>query len=297
MKRACLAVAVMVATLCGASRSRAGEPAAVSLRVMTYNILVAGGEKKGFSAPWAERRAGVVATIRKYDPDLLGLQEPSPAQITWLREQLPAYAVVTPTFTDSALMYRAAMFQKKAEGFWWHSPTPERRSVGFGNLLPRLCVWARLRHVASNREIAFLNTHFDATAPAQAKSAALALKQVAALFPADLPLVFTGDFNSSPPMEAYKTLTARGAFRNAHEVVEGKPGAHTSDGTPYRRFDATIDHIFYRGAGLEPVEWQASKYMEGGVQPSDHWALYARFNWRAPPAAAVVPVADSDEEF
>ncbi|MBI4570047.1 MAG: endonuclease/exonuclease/phosphatase family protein [Planctomycetes bacterium] len=291
--------------------------AAVTLNVLSYNILVGGPLQDPGFEPWNVRRQVILKIIRKYDLDLIGLQEPMPAQLTWLKEQLPEYTAVSPSYTDSALMFRAAAFEKVAEGFWWHSPTPEKQSRGFGNFLFRLCVWVRLKHTATGRELVFMNTHYDNTSPSQARSAPLTLQKVAELFPPDLPIVFTGDFNSKPDSEAYKTLTAS-VFRAAHEAVENSKEPVTSDGSDHD-FAQTIDHVFFRGSGLSPAAWQVVKDKEGEKHPSDHFAIFARLRWTdgaaatapATPAAtgekprpappgkkpAPLPPAAGDEEF
>ncbi|MDA7535911.1 endonuclease/exonuclease/phosphatase family protein [bacterium] len=63
--------------------------ATADLRLATFNIRFEGGDKGERS--WENRRELVAATIKKIDPDVLGLQEALLSQVTFLEKQFPGY--------------------------------------------------------------------------------------------------------------------------------------------------------------------------------------------------------------
>jgi endonuclease/exonuclease/phosphatase family metal-dependent hydrolase len=59
---------------------------------MTFNVLFASARNP--AGPWAARRPVAVALVRHWRPDVMGLQEPTAAQVDQLAADLPEYAVV-----------------------------------------------------------------------------------------------------------------------------------------------------------------------------------------------------------
>ena len=61
---------------------------AAELTVASFNIRMASRGDLG-TRSWNARRGLVVETIRKMNPDLFGVQEALPKQMTYLAEKLP----------------------------------------------------------------------------------------------------------------------------------------------------------------------------------------------------------------
>jgi len=77
---------------------------------------------------------------------LVGLQEPFPNQVKFILEAVPGYSKFHyPKFTDVTILYKTATFKQLEQGHWWLSPTPEKPSSRFGNVLPRIVVWIECR--------------------------------------------------------------------------------------------------------------------------------------------------------
>ena len=260
----------------------------VDYTVMTYNVLFA-LPNPDFD-PWPVRREHVAAAIRRFTPDLIGLQEPLPNQVTDLLGLCPEYGAAQIWDTDATTLYRKERFEVRETGTYWLSPTPDVPfSVGFGNFFPRLVIWARLADLQAGREFFLVNTHFDNTTPSQERSAPLFLERTAPLT-ADSFVIATGDFNSRPPSTAYQTLTlgtsevGQGAFRltdshsisSAQEVV-ARPGDPT-DFDPLSR----IDHIFVAGGRFACTAWivDMTSYGDERQYPSDHFPVVARLRDR-----------------
>src|SRR6266511_3026243 len=61
------------------------------MRVMSFNVLAA--SVRSPAGPWETRRPLAAAVIRRWRPDVVGLQEPTVEQVAQLAEDLPEYAV------------------------------------------------------------------------------------------------------------------------------------------------------------------------------------------------------------
>ena len=268
---------------------KAQSPSAASsdtdLTVVSFNILVDFGSSKEVPR-WPERRELCVQLLKDAHAQLIGLQEPSPGQMKWLAEQLPAYEVVlyrrSPTdkgYPDAALLYERERFEEKERGHWWLSPTPEKVSTGFGNTLPRLVVWAQLRDKLTDKELIVFNTHFDNTMPSQARMAELCSRQFEKFTPRGLPMLFLGDFNTDQKRGDYARLTS-GGWRDAYIASDQASDDGRDDRVATHLGGTRIDHIFYHGASLTPVAWQRLESPDPARLLSDHYPILARFHWK-----------------
>jgi endonuclease/exonuclease/phosphatase family metal-dependent hydrolase len=277
--RGALACAVALSTFMLAARAAdAAEPKAggVELTVVTFNVMVDITPTPGVPG-WTERKQLCAQVLRAAGADLIGLQEPSPAQVKFLLDELPGYiAVYYKSYPDATLCYKKDLFDELERGHWWLSPTPERVSIGFGNIMPRLVVWARLRHKPSGRALYVFNTHFDNTSPCQVKMAELCERRLEPFLARGLPMIFLGDFNTDHERGDYARLTSNGwhdAYRVSPEASETGRDANvttTLDG-------ARIDHIFYHGASLAPILWQRLESPDAQTPLSDHYPVQAKF--------------------
>ncbi|HNT86418.1 MAG TPA: endonuclease/exonuclease/phosphatase family protein [Candidatus Hydrogenedentes bacterium] len=296
----CLLLAAVLSGIFGCA-GRAEEP--VTLRVLTFNVLV-DWETKEAVPPWSARRDLCIQVVREADPDLIGFQETSPAQVDFLRESLPGYGMVgavalteddlaylteklplmaalgVRTFTDAMLFYKEAVFEKVDEGHWWLCTTPEKLAMDLGNAFPRIMVWARLRHKATGREMYAINTHFDNTMPSQVRMAALAHEWIDQHLDKSLPMVFTGDFNTDPNRGDYARLT-ESPWRDAYlaSPLASETG-HDNNVPTSLHGNTRIDHVFYRGAALDAKEWRRVESPDPSKNLSDHYPVFAVLEWR-----------------
>ena len=265
-----------IGTNCSVARA---EP--FSLTAVTFNVLVEISNPEGVP-PWRERRELCVEMLQDTEADLIGLQEPTPNQVRFLLDALPAYKAIyydekAPGYTDATLFYRQATFGLLESGHWWLSPTPDRISIGFGNTLPRIVVWAKLKHISSNRELLVFNTHFDNSMPSQVRMAELCERMLEPFYEQRLPMFFLGDFNTDQKRGDYARLTSNGwhdSYRvSEHASPEGRDdNIATMVGSQIR-----IDHIFYRGEHITPVAWQRLASPDPDRLLSDHYPVLAKF--------------------
>ena len=126
---------------------------AAELTVATFNIRMETRGDLG-TRNWNARKDLVVETIRKMNPDLLGVQEALPRQMDYLAGKLPDYERYGVGRDDgknrgeySALFVRKERLERDPEegGTFWLSATPEKAgSKTWGNGVTRICTWARL---------------------------------------------------------------------------------------------------------------------------------------------------------
>jgi endonuclease/exonuclease/phosphatase family metal-dependent hydrolase len=270
-----LLFAALAATLLLARLSPAKEP--VELTVVTFNVLVDVGDYPGIPR-WIERKDLCLQVLRDTNADLIGLQETTPGQLKFLAEQLPQCEVIAyKGYPDAALLYRKDRFEKLEQGHWWLSPTPQRVSVGFGNALPRLVVWARLKHKATGRELYAFNTHFDNSMPSQVRMAELCQQQLAPFVAQGLPMIFTGDFNTHQTRGDYARLVS-GGWQDSYVASDKASPSGRDDNVPTTlEGDGRIDHIFYHGQALVPIEWRRLESPQPEKPLSDHYPVLARF--------------------
>jgi endonuclease/exonuclease/phosphatase family metal-dependent hydrolase len=256
---------------------------------------------------WEKRKALCVQALRLAQPDLIGLQEVMPRQFDFLQEQLAEFSAlsVTETTIDEALLqpihqhyglplparnevvlfFRTATFDLISQGYWWLSPTPERISVGFGNIAPRLVLWARLRHKAAGRELIALTTHLDNRAlPAMAR---LCQEKLLEFVGKGLPLILMGDFNIDPAREEYHWLTGNG-WQGAYTTVLEASSGSRDDNMPTRLDGRRIDHILYHGETLRPHQWRRLPSPDPKRRLSDHEPVSAYFWLEREPASSMV---------
>ncbi len=189
-----------------------------TLRIATYNIRYANTGDTG-NRNWSVRKVHVGNIIKSNRFDIFGVQEiGSATQQSDLMAQLPGYSIFWKgrnnnegtTGERAAIIYRTSRFQMLENGWFFLSETPYTYSIGWDAQLARICMWARMYDIVTEKEFYFFNTHFDhAGATARTESAKLVLFQINIITAdSDLPVFLTGDFNFSTETgsTAYATL-------------------------------------------------------------------------------------------
>ncbi|MCA9413109.1 MAG: endonuclease/exonuclease/phosphatase family protein [Candidatus Omnitrophica bacterium] len=265
------------------------------IRVMTFNVKV-DFEEDSRVPPWDDRKDLCAQVVKEARPDLLGLQETSPNQLAFFQDLLEGYETVGKTplpseerelfetlfpplkeigfdsYTDVILMIRKEVFEILDQGHWWLSPTPDKASIGFGNIFPRITVWARLKHTPSGREIVAVNTHFDNTAPSQERMAKLCQEKLQIFVDEDLPILFFGDFNTDQGRGDYPLLTS-GGWKDSYLASPEASETGRDDNVPTIGGRSRIDHIFYYGKSLQAVEWKRLESPDPKRALSDHFPV------------------------
>jgi endonuclease/exonuclease/phosphatase family metal-dependent hydrolase len=287
------------ASLPSAAVSAVPASAGVDVRAMTYNVLRVkkdGSYSSGNRiAPWSQRKAGVVALIRRADPDILALQEASDwvgpvkgprmaddlrstlGSSTWslARTEVPPWEL-SYFRTGRYILYKTSVFSAVGEGGHWN----------LGNL--RFAAYQILQHRSTGARVLVLSVHLEFGNYSRAKDAlrqqqtkVLLDKVRSYLANRPMPVLYLGDFNS----HEYRSnifdgpgRVFRPAFINdSDEVAPVAINRSLNSSNKYARVaprtGAHVDHIYVPpGVGVRRFEVVAAlsggRYV--GVIPSDH---------------------------
>lgn len=280
-----------------AMRESVGESipgSGLDLNVMSFNIRR--GTRRDGRNHWVHRRNLVQEILESYRPDVLGLQEALDFQIAEIMDMLPGYETVGKgnlggsKGLHNAVFYDADRFFLADEGTFWLSDTPDiPGSRGWGNVIPRICTWARLVENTSQQAFYFYNVHLDHLSLHSRKKSVLFLTQCIStrLYPD--PLILTGDFNAgemSMPIQYLKgniplkiNLRVKGSnpvplmdtFRERHPKIRDAATYHG-----YSRYfiRLKLDYIFVP-ASARVLDAEIIYRRRKNCYPSDHFPLFA----------------------
>ncbi len=267
--------------------------ASETLRVMTFNI-------RGFYHPddgantWERREALNLATIRKYAPDLLGVQEAQTGNLKAYDRLLPQYHwMAWPEYGDRpphewpAIYWLPGRLNPIDSGGFWLSETPERLSRSWETDCIRSASWVMFRCVASGATLVHLNTHLDHVSEwAQIEGSRLIRERLRDLQATGAAAILTGDFNTHPGSAVHQGYLETG-YADAF-VAAGNDDTparaytnHAWEGAHFTRTNDTprrIDWILVRNGAASSVSVASSEIVrdaEPPVYPSDHYPLLA----------------------
>jgi endonuclease/exonuclease/phosphatase family metal-dependent hydrolase len=247
--------------------------------VMTYNIRL-DTPIDGVNA-WPNRADRVASLIRKYNPDILGIQEAMHHQLHELLRTLPDYSFVGVGRDDgkeqgeySAILYKHARFGLLQQNTFWLSETSDvPGSKNWDAAITRVATWARLFDKEAKAEFLVLNTHFDHIGKVARERSAELIKVKLAELANRQPVLVMGDFNSTPEERAYQVMVEAGDFA-LYDATPGMP-VGTFCGFAVGAMDCVpIDYIFHS------KEWTLKNFLvisdnDGTHYPSDHLPVLA----------------------
>ena len=286
---------VIVCAVClaaGCTRTEKIQPrpidftdAAGAVRVMTFNIRY--GLADDGDNGWHRRRELVFDVPADHAADVIGLQEALNFQIKEIKQALEPYAVISAGRNDGRyageacpILYRSDRFAALDSGTFWFSNTPWKPgSKHWGNTLPRICTWVRLREIATGASFYVYNLHLDhASQSSREHSVELLAKEIARREHPD-PVIVMGDFNMDTDNPAMAPLLAR--TNGAAGLVDvwsflhsGQLGITTFHGFGQQPAGPCLDHILIgQGAAIIEVAVDARDF--DGRYPSDHFPVIA----------------------
>ncbi len=223
---------------------------AQSLKVMTYNIrldVASDGENA-----WGKRKDFFVSQIKFYEPDIWGVQEATPSQITDLTVMLPEYSHIgigrdgKGKGEASAIFYKNDRFKVSNVQTFWLSETPDKPSKSWDSAYPRICTLGLFKELKTKKTFWVFNTHLDHIGEvARTKGIEMILAKIKEVNKKNHPLIFTGDFNSEPETE--RIINLKKIMTDTREASEQKPfGPYGSfNGFNYNEpVTRLIDYIF-----------------------------------------------------
>lgn len=230
---------------------------------------------------WDLRKATFPTLLAKYPADFLSFQEVNPFQAVYLQELLPGHGMIglrhpAPEFWQNNILFHNRRWECLAEDHFFLSPTPDLPSRFRDSRWPRQCTIGKFRR--GTRMLLFATTHFDFNASIQRAGARILLDRLQRHDRhGSLPIFLTGDFNAPIASSCYDFLTGKeGEFHDAFK--KRREGTfHHFTGVPA---GDRIDWMLYRGA-VSVAGCMVVKERFDGRYPSDHFPLYAGFDWTA----------------
>ena len=280
-------VFLVLVWLCSLAVVKAQDaPAPAALNVLTFNLRY-NNPDDGANA-WPHRKELVAKVFTDHQADIAGCQEALAGMLDDLGGLLPGYAFIGVGREDgkkqgefSPILYRKDRLTLEKQGVFWLSETPEIvGSKGGDAALSRIATWGVFRENASGKEFLFINTHFDHKGDvARRESAKLLIERAAALSEGKLPVILTGDFNTTPETPAIQTLTSDARLKLTDSArISRTPhtgGKMTFNGFGSEKSDKVIDFIFV-GPGVRVENHGYFPQIEGGLYVSDHWPVLSK---------------------
>ncbi|OPY14367.1 MAG: Endonuclease/Exonuclease/phosphatase family protein [Syntrophus sp. PtaB.Bin001] len=266
----------------------------LEMNVMSFNIR-RGTRRDGINH-WIYRRKLVREIFSSYRPDVLGLQEALDFQMSEILNMLPGYEKVGignlggSKGLHNAILYDAKRFLVSEEGTFWFSDTPEiPGSKGWGNIIPRICTWARLIEKKSHQAFYFYNIHLDHLSLRSRKKSVVSLTRCIHSRTYPDPFVLTGDFNAgerSAPIRYLKgniplKITLKDKVLNPVPLTDtfrvrypAKRNIGTYHGYGRYFFRFKLDYIFVSSA-VRVIDTEIIRLRWENCYPSDHFPLLA----------------------
>ena len=267
-----------------------------TLKIMTFNIRYNNPGDSIYN--WDHRKDMVYDIVRNYKPDIVGMQEALHGQLNDLQNALKDYSWCGVGRDDgrdageyAAICYKTTRFTKLDGSNFWLSLTPSvPGSKSWNTACTRIVTWMKLLDKQSGQIFFIFNTHFDhASEQARIESATLLRKKITEIC-RNLPVILTGDFNSTSDDQAYKILidnSSQGFLKDSRTSTQdlSKEPSYSFIGFPFKPQEGNlIDFIFTRNT----PGWKVSKYHIitdnlQGRYPSDHLPVTAEFETRTSP--------------
>jgi endonuclease/exonuclease/phosphatase family metal-dependent hydrolase len=243
---------------------------------------------------WSSRVSAVCRTIQMANPHILGTQEGYMPQIEALQTALPGYVCVATGRDDgasegetSALFVRSDSFEIVQSGTFWFSETPAiPGSHHWTHHLKRICTWASLLHIASNRQLLAACVHLDHESVLARSRSIDMLANLFAYTPgvSPCPAVLMGDFNMTPEDSDLKRLLAtETGWTDSWIAIHGSD-RNEKDGTFHdftgRTDMGRIDYILTSpGLNAKNARIWSHKDPNTGRFPSDHYPISAEISF------------------
>lgn len=181
--------------------------------IMTYNIRL--DVASDSINAWGNRKDYFIDQLKFYEPDIIGFQEVTPSQLTYLAAALDKYHYVgkgrelNNQGESSNIFFKKDKFKLKDSGTFWLSETPEEVSKGWDAACNRVCTYALVHDSKVDKTFYVFNTHLDHIGElARVKSLELILSKIHTINKGKYPVFFMGDFNCTPNSEGIKSLNS-----------------------------------------------------------------------------------------
>jgi endonuclease/exonuclease/phosphatase family metal-dependent hydrolase len=201
------------------------KPENKPLNLMSYNIRY-NTANDGVNA-WPNRKDWVKDLVEYYGTDILCVQEALQGQVEDLlkdsRFELEGVGRDDGKTKGeyTAIFYNKNRFKKQQSGTFWLSDTPEKPSKGWDAQIIRICTWVKLFDSNTKKELLVFNTHYDHMGVKAREQSSELLKEKIPQIAGKLPVILTGDLNTTPDTEPISVL--KSFLKDSKEISKTKP--------------------------------------------------------------------------
>ena len=281
MRKLLLFIAAVSALVFSSAEAQAKSE---DLSVMSFNIRGMEKDEAGdFS--WEARKKGCLKAIKKYDPDIIFLQEAFSYHKADLMKEFKKHMLVDRSskpgnvdpeirFNENPIMFRADKFELLDYGFFWLNESQEADTPGWDADNVRNATWIKLRYKKSGLIFFCFNTRFSVKETAGRHSAELMVDKIKEIAGDDAVVFAGGDFKMSASDRILSPLVSYAKDAN---FSMKKPDTRASYNGYGKASDAVRwpDHILFRNAEIDDYEVIDGKF--GPKFISDHYPIYAEF--------------------
>lgn len=242
------------------------------IKLLTYNIQ---------SWDVNERRIkGIIDLIKRYNPDVIFLQEVTVVWFKMLRREFSDSYVFTGRdrlWADkdclrrdrekNCVLFKKDRFNMVWSHTYWLGPDIKHPSKFEGSVFKRVFTVTKLIDLKNNRKFLAISTHFDYLKPEVREQQADVLANY--LAKQKCPILLAGDFNGEPKEKGYALIT-KYVVDMGEEFNETNITYHAYDKFEHEK----IDYIF-RSNNVVSKEYKLVKDNYEGLPPSDHYPLFA----------------------
>jgi endonuclease/exonuclease/phosphatase family metal-dependent hydrolase len=244
-----------------------------SIKVMSYNIRF--DNPHDSANAWPNRKNKVFELLKKYNPDIIGVQEALLHQIDDILKALPEYSYIGSGRDDgkskgeySAILFNRNRFRVSDVQTSWLSESPDiPGSKSWDAAITRIITSGKFTEKKSGQSFYILNTHFDHVGKEARKQSAGIIKEKARKLKS-APVIITGDLNCTRNEDPYQVLMMNDGIQLIDPAPSNPPGTFCSfvvNSIECR----PIDYIFHSS------HWTSSHYQaitdnDGKYYPSDH---------------------------
>ena len=253
---------------------------AQNLKLMTYNIrldLESDGENK-----WSNRKDFWASQITFYEPDVFGIQEALPHQVTDIASALPEYSYVgigrdgIGKGESSNIFFKKDRFKMVQENTFWLSETPEKISKGWDAALNRVCTYVLLKDNKTKKSFWVFNAHLDHIGElARTNAIQLILSKIKEVNTKNFPVFLTGDFNTEPNEQRITDLKKQ--MDDSYYITKQKPFGPTGTFNAFQYFEPVtkrIDYIFLsKNNPFKVLKYAILTDSKNLKFPSDHFPV------------------------
>ncbi len=256
------------------------------VKVVSYNIWYDNPNNAGNS--WADRKTGVIETLRDIHPDIFGVQEALAHQVADL--EFGKYKPVGVGRDDgqqageyAAVFYDTTRFEKLANDTFWLSEYPDSTGLkGWNAVCVRIATWVYLKEINTGTTFYVFNTHFDHIGDTARLESAKLIKRKISEIAGKEPVILTGDFNCKKDSKPFQVIVERNSdvlFIDSRTAIAGAVTGpeYSFVGSDFKgKPGDIIDHIFVTG-NLQ-VENSGILLNCGLTCPSDHLPVFAEIS-------------------